>query len=261
MARHFATWLVALSMLAALPSQAETAEAVRDCVEANFPERSSLQHIELHSVDRAGGTRDLEARVHWKRFDKYPRAMIRVDAPKDVKNAAYLMIEGEGEDGEQVYVYMPAMKKVRRITTTTASNQLWGTDFSYEDMKLLQGAARKGSVVLVGGGEISGRATHVLETRLNKEAESSYQRVVSHVDVESCVALRTEFFERGESPRKVLEADPSSLIRDGSRWMATRFEMNDQKNQTRTVLVVARSEMDAELPDRIFNPSRLGKGR
>lgn len=261
MALHFLVLLAALLVLPAAAAQAESAEAVRDCVEANFPERSSLQHIELHSIDRAGGTRELEARVHWKRFDNHPRAMIRVDAPNDVKGAAYLMIQAEGEDPEQVYVYMPAMKKVRRITTTTASNQLWGTDFSYEDMKLLQGAAKNGTVALVGGGEIAGRATHVLETRLTAAAESSYERVVSHVDTESCVALRTDFFERGESPRKVLDADPGSLIRDGSRWMATRFQMIDQKNQTRTELVVVRSEMDAKLPDRLFSPSRLGKSR
>ncbi len=255
-------FITVLAGLLALPwvVQAQMgAEEVRDCVRDNLPERSILQHVELRSVDRAGGSRTLEARVHWKRFEQYPRAMIRVDAPADVKNAAYLMIDGDGP--EQVFVYMPAMKKVRRITTTTASNQLWGTDFSYEDMKHLQGAAAKGSVARLGDGEISGRATHILETRPDPAAESSYERVVSHVDAESCVPLRTEFFERGETPRKVLDADPGSLTRDGTRWLATRYRMNDHKNQTHTELVITRSEMDADLPDRLFSPSRLGKGR
>ena len=218
----FVVSLVAIGLPLSAPAEL-SAEEVRACSRANLPDQSILQHIELRSTDRAGGRRTLEARVHWKRFEKYPRAMIRVDAPADVKDAAYLMIDQE-EDA-QVYVYMPAMKKVRRITTTTASNQLWGTDFSYEDMKHIQGSAAQGSVARLGDGEISGRATHVIETRPDPAAESSYERVVSHVDVESCIPLRTEFFERGQTPRKVLDADPGSLTRDGSRWLATRYEM------------------------------------
>ncbi len=234
-------------------------EEIRRCVAANLPERSILQDIELRTVDRAGSTRHLEARVHWKRFATRPRAMIRVSAPADVKDAAYLLIQGEGEESEQVFVYMPAMKKVRRITTTTASNQLWGTDFSYEDMKHLQGAFATGSLVWLGGGEIEGRPTDVLEMRPATGTESVYERVVSHIDRESCVPLRTEFFERGEVPRKRLDADPSSLSRDGTRWLATRYQMRDRKNLTSTELLIARSEMDAELPDRLFNPSQLGE--
>ncbi len=42
--------------------------------------------------------------------------------------------------------------------------------------------------------------------------------------------------------------------------MATRYEMNDAKNHTRTVLVIERSEMDPDLPDRLFSPTRLGAG-
>ena len=261
MASPVALWLAALLLWPVLPSYAEpSAESVRDCVEANFPKHSSLQHIELRSVDRAGGTRVLAARLYWQRVGNYARAMIRVEAPNELKNAAYLVIQPVGEV-ERVYVYMPTMKKVRRITAKTALNRLWGTDFSYEDMKFLQTALNNVTVVLQGSGEISGRSTHVLETHLNVEAGSPYQRVVSHVDTASCVALRTEFFERGESPRKVLDADPSSLTRDGERWIATHFEMLDKNNQTRTMLTIEHREIDVELPDHLFSPKRLGEGR
>lgn len=259
MAPQVALTLAVLVLWTAAPSGAEpSAESVRDCLEANFPERSSLQHLAFHSVDRAGGTRDLVAWLHWKRFDDNVRAMMRVESPNALKDAAYLMIQPV-DKVERVYVYMPAMKKVQRITAKTALNRLWGTDFSYEDMKFMQTALEDVRVVLRGSGEVSGRPTHILETHLETDAGSPYQRVVSHVDTESCVALRTEFYERGDRPRKVLDIDPGSLIRNGERWIGTRYEMFDAFNETRTTLTVERSEIDPELPDRLFNPRRLGK--
>ncbi len=251
---------LAVGPAAAEPGDANSAAAIRACVEANFPVRSSLQHIALHSVDRSGGDRELAGRLHWKRFERHPRAMIRLDAPDDLKGASYLVVQPEGR-AMRVYVYMPALKKVRRITATTALGQLWGTDFSYEDMRHLQTGLQVGRVEYVGNGEVRGRVTQVLETHLDPAAESPYQRVVSHIDRESCVALRTEFFERGDTPRKVLEADPNALVRDGHRWLSTRFEMRDAQNQTATVLTIERFEMDAELPDRLFSPKRLGDER
>ena len=64
MASQVSLWLAALLVWPAILGHAEpSAESLRACVEANFPERSSLQHIALHSVDRAGSNSEIVGMV------------------------------------------------------------------------------------------------------------------------------------------------------------------------------------------------------
>lgn len=240
-------------------AEIETTEQIRACLQRNLPAKTSLQRIEIESEDRAGGRRSIEARVHWKRFGERARAMIRVDGPREVKGAAYLLIEGAAED--DVYVYMPALKKVRRVTMTTVSNQLWGTDFSHEDMKHIQGLAERGQSERLEDALVDERAAFVLQTRPDTADESAYERVLTFVDRDTCLMLRSEFFERGDEPRKVLEADPASITQEGELWSARAYTMRDRENETTSWLRVLESDTDGDLPDRLFNPSRLGKGR
>lgn len=238
----------------------ETAEEIQACTRANFPEQTSLQTIELTSLDRSGGKRTLEARVFWKRFDgKQPRVLIRVDAPPDLSGAGYLVIEKKADD--DMYMYLPAVQKTRRISAGMLSDQLWGTDFSYEDIKQLEGIAIQGQNERLEDASVADRATYVLSLRPSSEKESSYEKIVSFVDQETCVILRTEFFERGDRLRKILLADPKQVTKQGKYWIAGEYDMSDVRDETRTWLRIKKTVNDEPIPDRTFNPSLLARGR
>jgi outer membrane lipoprotein-sorting protein len=226
----------------------------------NLPERTSVQTIELTSRDRAGGSRTLKARLHWKRFEGgHPRVRIRVDSPPDLRGASYLVIEKETAD--EMFMYLPAVQKVRRITGGMLSDQLWGTDFSYEDIKQLQGMVVDGKSERLPDAAIGSRRVYVLSVTPQLDGESSYQRIVTSVDHDTCLALKTEFYEHGEEPRKVLLADPERITRQGRLWMAREFEMSDVRDETRSWLRILEVENDTDVSDRVFGPSLLGRGR
>jgi hypothetical protein len=261
-ARRLAQGLAAWSALAlALPASGlETAEEIRRCVQDNLPERTSRQQIELTSEDRAGGRRTLEARLYWKREDdEATRVHIRVESPVDLRDSTYLVIEKPDDD--EMFMYLPRLQKVRRITSGMLSDQLWGTDFSYEDIKQLQGITVDGASERLPDTEIGGRPAWVLAIVPSGDEPSSYERIVSAVDRETCVTLRTEFFERGDTPRKVLEADPEEIRRVGERWVGHRFEMRDVRDQTRSWLVIRKIANDVSIPANLFNPTLLGRSR
>jgi len=252
-------WLVAPVGLAA---PLDSVEEVRACMRANLPERTSRQRIELKARDRAGGERVLEAQLHWKRFRRdLPRVRIRVDSPPDMRGATYLLIEQEKGRDSEMYMYLPAVQRVRRISERSMSDQLWGTDFSYDDMRQLQWIAAEGSHEQRENSEVAGRPVYVLDLALAPEEGSTYERLQAYVDQETCVSLRIEFFERGDKPRKVLEADPSSLAQEGERWLARKMEMKDLREHTTSWLRIVEVQHDGDIPDRIFNPTLLDRGR
>ena len=250
----------ALLPWAAPAAALETAEEIRSCVRGNLPERTSRQEIELTSEDRAGGLRTLEAELHWMRDGDEPaRVRIRVEKPSDLHGASYLVIEQPKDD--EMFMYLPKVQKVRRITAGMLSDQLWGTDFSYEDIKQLQGIMAEGTSERLPDSEVAGRAAYVLAIVPAADEASSYERIVSAIDRETCVTLRTEFYERGETARKVLTADPAEIRPVKGRHVAHVFEMRDVRDETRSWLRIRKIQNDVSIPSKIFNPAMLGRGR
>jgi hypothetical protein len=141
------------------------------------------------------------------------------------------------------------------------SDQLWGTDFSYEDIKQLQGIATDGASERLPDTEVAGRPAYVLALVPTAEESSSYTRIVSAIDRETCVTLRTEFYERGESARKVLDADAAEIRPVAGRFVAHAFEMRDLRDETRSWLRIRKIAHDVSIPSKIFNPALLGRGR
>lgn len=218
-----------------------------------------MQSVELVAEDRVGNTRTLEARLHWKQFESGSRVRILVDSPEDVRGSAYLVIEGSPRD--EMFVYLPALRKVRRITTVMMSNQLWGTDFSYEDIKQIEGILIQGEVVRRADDTIDGRAAYLLSLSPAPEEKSSYERIDFTIDQQTCVVLITEFVETGGRLRKRLLSDPAKIASENGRHTPREFEMRDLRDETRSWLRVVKAEYDIDVADRTFNPALLGRSR
>lgn len=267
---RLALGLLVLLPLAAPPAHAETGstdaapqaggmQEVQDCVQKNLPTTSSLQTVELRSRDRTGSERTLGGEVKWKRLaDGNSAWLMHIDSPPDVHGSAYLMVEKE--TSEQMWVYLPDLKRARRIHPNTMAGSLFGTDFSYEDMKYLQrissqtGAQRQPDVVE------DGRTLYVVQVIPPPEEGSAYERVVGFVDQSSCVPLRIEFYEKGGDRAKTLSVAPDSIQRQGASWVPHSIAIQDVKNESETKLLVSKVKLDADLSDRLFTVTALERG-
>lgn len=234
--------------------------AVDACMERNLPGGASVQTVALTTVDRTGSSRRIEARHFWKRMDDgRSRNLLEVESPPEVRGSAYLLIERDG--GEEVFSYLPELKKVRRLQSRMMSGSLFGTDFSYEDFRHLQSVSSDAGRTRLPDAELEGRPSFVLEVRPDAASGSEYDRVVAHVDQETCVPLKLEFHARGGGLRKVLTADPASLAREGKGWLARSVSIRDLANETETRLEILEIEVDGDVPDRLFTVGHLERRR
>ena len=136
MYRLVLTSFLALSSTLALA--AEVPEVVRKCLERNTPAISSVQTVELRARDRSGYEQVLQADTYWKRYpDRQAKILMHFDEPADIRGARFLIIENTPQN--DMYMYMPGLFKVRKITSKRVSSSILGTDFSYEDYERLHG--------------------------------------------------------------------------------------------------------------------------
>lgn len=262
--------LLGLSLATGLPSIAFadavetstdlTIDEVIACMSANSPEEALVQVVELVTVDRAGSERKQTGKLAMKRFPEGGRVVLRVEDPPDLRGTAFLMIQQQ--DRTDMFTYLPDLKKVRRITSHTLKGRLLGTDFTYEEIAQMLAISRTNSPVLDGLGSVNGRTTWTLRTTPTPESGSSYQKIVSQVDQETCLPILIDFYEAGEEPAKTLTSDPERItLEPGGVHVPRLMEMRDQKRGTKSRIVTHSVEIDPELRDRDFTQSRLARGR
>lgn len=255
---HAACLAVALGLFTASGvASGETLESVTECMRDNIPRSMQVKEVELTATDRTGGTRQLRGRMYAQRENEQLRTSMKIVAPGDLAGAAYLLRERSG--GDEMYMFVPALNKVRRITGAGANGALWGTDLSYSDVKQINNAFATGGGKLLGQGELGGRVVHHLDLQSGASEASRFNHIKVWVDQKTCVSLRADFIE-GQNVGKRWEADPASLQQAGKHWYAGDGVMRDLKEGTQTRLRVLGVSSDVDLASRLFNPQTFYLG-
>lgn len=242
-----------LAALAAAPARAdEAAQKLLDCMRANIPPSLRIQEVELTATDRTKGERTLKGKLFALRDNGLVRAVLRIAEPSDLRGASYLLKETAGSGGDEMYMYLPSLNRVRRITGASADGALLGTDFSYNDVKQLQNAFGGSDVKLEKPDTIDQHPVQVAVLTPKPGQSSRYSRIRAWVDQKSCVALKVDFYE-GETVRKELSAPAAGLGKAADYWYVSEATMRDLKEGTQTRLRIVGVTSGAELPTRLFD--------
>jgi hypothetical protein len=247
-----------LLLLACASAHAEGgADPVIHCMRANVPPQLSIGMVELTMYDRTGGARTVKGHIYSAR-DKSPKglmsAMLRVDSPSDLKGASYLVRETDDYLRDGMFVYLPGVKRVRRVTGSFADGSLLGTNFSYFDFKQMQNAFGDLAAKLEPAEEVNGRAVHVLSFSALPGTETRYTNVKAWIDQKACIGVKAQFFE-GNKLVKELSSPPDALHQAGDTWYLHEMEMRDPISGTRTVLRMGQLNTSKAPPRQAFDPT------
>jgi hypothetical protein len=211
------------------------------------------------AIDRIGGQREFRAKMLAMRVaDGTRRAKLCISQPPDMRGSEMLSMENP-EGAPDSFLFTRELKKPKRITGEGVGGSVFGTDFTYEDLQRWQQLNRPESHARLPDAEVEGRSVFVLETTPSEKAKSSYTKVLSYVDKETCVVIKSESFENGDRLRKLLTAKPDDMLEASGVFAPTEVVMKDVRDETRTVVVVEDLEVDGDLAERSFQVSSLGK--
>ncbi len=256
MTYRISTVCVTLSLLCASTISLAIEPQVEACVRKNTPKTTSIQKIELRSTDRMGYEKTLVSDIYLKRFpDEMTRLLAYFREPDDIAGTRLLLIENPPEN--EIYMYMPALFKIRRISSKRISSSMYGSDFSYEDIERFYGMLSTEQPVQMPDILIKGKSMYALETRPAEDSGSMYESVVSYFDKQDCVLQRVDFFESGKKLRKQLIVDAASITTTGNIKLPHKITMSDVRNKTITQLIIKQVEFDIPLTDETFNAEHL----
>lgn len=228
-------------------------EEIAACMRANVVDRGALRDISVESRDAAGSAEKLKMKLFWKpsKEGREMRMALRVVAPTDLAGWASLVVSRP--EGEDVYVYLPALRRVDRLAGGDRTRKLLGTDFTFAELQQLQGMLLGGATTRAADEDVGVRDAYVLLTKT--DPASGYVQVRSFVDRRTCTLLKAELFATPDAPRKVLEADVSTLIEVEPHWLILGYRLTDRATGTATRVDMSDVYLLESIDEALFTPA------
>lgn len=229
------------------------------CTAANVPENLSLRRVQLATTNSAGNTSTIEARVYATREKvtgvegKLLRAMMHVDAPEYLDGAAYLVRETDDYMRDGMFIYLPSVGRVRRVTGSFTDGALMGSKFSYFEFKQLSSAFRDLTPQIKGTETIGNRPVTVVRFTPLDGTETRYTSVLAWFDQKTCLPLRADFSE-GDTVIKRLSAQPEAIAKSGGYWYLQEITMRVLADDSYSVMRVKNVSLEEQVSDYFFNP-------
>lgn len=178
------------------------------------------------------------------------------DDPRDVKGTAFLNFSHATIPDDQ-WIFLPALKRVKRIASRNKSGPFMGSEYAYEDMTTFE--VEKFTFNYVGDETYKNRTMFVVE-QFPVDKFSGYTMQKVWVDKERYVPYKIEFFDKKKSLLKTLEFDEYTLYLD-KYWRPLRTEMFNEQNGKSTELVTHNIEFKTGLEDGDFDKNSLKRAR
>ena len=237
-----------VGVAAAQPTPREIVEKAESTRQIN----NSIQTVKMTLVSKSGSERVREFELKVRRDDDAVRSYTRFLTPADVAGTAMVIVDRPDQVDEQM-LYVPALKRVTRISGRARSGSFLGSDFSFEDLEINNADDARHTL------QAEDDTTWTIETVPGEG--SSYGRILSSVRKVDYLPVKVEYFDTKGQPLKVLTVT-ETLESSGATYPKVS-EMVHLKKGTRTVLEVREYRVDVppdELPDTLFSQTALERG-
>ena len=186
------------------------------------------------------------------------KIMIRFLFPADVERTGYLQIQHhEGDD--DMWIYLPALKKVRRLVANNKRDSFVGSDFSYGDLLLPTVDTYRHS--LVRREVLDGEPCFVIESVPATEQIMKYygySKTVSWIRLSNFMEKKVDYYDAaGRFLKTHMVPEVKEVDRVNHKWWALRREVVNHQTGHRTVLVYTALDSSQTLQDEFFTPRFL----
>jgi hypothetical protein len=184
------------------------------------------------------------------------KSLVIFDQPRDVKGTAFLSFTHKAGPDDQ-WLYLPALKRVKRISSNNKSGPFMGSEFAYEDISSQE--IEKYTYVYLKDDTYEGKACFVFE-RYPVDEESGYSKQVVMMDKDHYRYLKIDFYDRKKDLLKTLTYHDYKMYLD-KFWRSSKMAMVNHQTGKSTDLLWENYELSTGLSETDFNQNSLKRAR
>ncbi len=197
------------------------------------------------------GVRTLEQK------DDGDKSLTIFDTPRDVKGTALLTFSHKTGDDDQ-WLYLPALKRVKRISSRNKSGSFMGSEFSYEDIASQE--VEKYTYTYIKDEPYKNHDCFVVESYPVDKKNSGYTRMVSWRDKTEYRLWKVDYFDRKGSHLKTLIFDDYQQYL-GKFWRSQSMKMVNHQNGKSTELFWSDYAFQTGLKEKDFTKNSLKRAK
>ncbi|MCO4812956.1 MAG: outer membrane lipoprotein-sorting protein [Gammaproteobacteria bacterium] len=183
------------------------------------------------------------------------KSLVVFDTPRDIEGTA-LLSHAKILDPDDQWLYLPALKRVKRISSSNKSGPFVGSEFAFEDFTAIE--LNKFDYTYIGEVPCGDLTCDVLE-RTPRYENSGYTKQVSWVDQTDFQIRKVEFYDRRGDLLKVL--DMGDYRNYEGIWRAHKLSMSNVQTNKQTDLLYSEYTFDTGLAENDFVKGRLSRLR
>jgi len=181
------------------------------------------------------------------------------DKPRDVEGTAFLSFTHILEPDDQ-WLYLPALKRVKRISSSNKSGPFMGSEFAYEDLTSFEVEKYKYEWLRDEPCDTEGTLTCFVVKQFPLYENSGYTSRIAWIDQTEYRAMKTEFYDRKEELLKTLKFHGYKQYL-GQYWRAAEMHMENHQTGKSTMLEFKDYEFKTDINEGDFSPRRLERLR
>ena len=212
--------------------------------------------LTMSLVNSRGDKRIREIKQFLKDFADMEKKTMFFVAPADVYNTSFMnwSYDENGKNDDQ-WIYLPALKRVKRISSDSKSDYFMGSDFTYDDLGDRQPTADTHEILREE--IVDGVACFVVKS-IPKEEEYMYSKTITWIVKDKWIEKKKEFYDEDDELLKTLSVEKSVVIKD--LIVTTRSVMKNIQSGHKTIMELKNVKLNEGISDRKFTERALKKG-
>jgi hypothetical protein len=214
--------------------------------------KDSISKMQMTLVDANGAKKVRTMKMKVLEGKDEDKSLMEFLTPADVKGTKFLNYEHVTKDDDQ-WLYLPALKRVKRIASRNKSGSFMGSEFSYEDLSAFNvkkykysGEAKKA--------KLNGEEVYVIES-IPVSKYSGYTKLITYVDTKTFLAKKIEYFDRKNELLKTATFEKYKKF--GNVYRIAKIVMKNTQNDKTTILVWSDEKIKNGLKSKDFHKRYL----
>lgn len=250
--------LTTLALLPFIQSFSQDARQISENAAETIEIESSEMIATLNIFDGKGNMRKRQVVTASKRFGSVTKTMIRFLSPADVKGTSMLIYDDENKD-DDMWIYLPSLRKSRRIISNEKGKSFMGSEFSNADMSRPNPddfIYKFAGIEILDGSE----CWKIEMLGKNRETEDNYgfSKKIMWIEKNTFLTRKIEFYGQKGIPVKDMTLGDYRKQGNG-KYFAFRMEMKNLMNNRKSEMIIDKMQLGSQLSENSFSVASLEK--
>jgi outer membrane lipoprotein-sorting protein len=241
--------------------QALTAEEIMERTETWNKPDDETGPMTITLINKRGKKRRREM-LRFVKTDanKKDKSFLEFVKPADVRGTRFLTHEHVEREDDR-WMYLPALRKVRRISASDNTDNFMGTDLTFEDIRSEH--LETHAYTILRQEALNNREAYIIEAvpaTPREKKESGYSKRHIWVDKATFLIMQEQFWNKKGEHVKTSKHDDLIQLSHGI-WAYNRVEVENHKRKHRSIFLFREREINTGLSDSLFSQRSLARGK